>query len=615
MEARPVAGSPTPLEAEAPRTGSITYRPGQQAAIDQICAAWESGKHTVLLDAPVGAGKSLILATVGRRFWESQGWRAYYSTPLVALVNQLSNDALVGPFIPVIMGRRNYPCPIDPEHKRSADDAYCVDGAPCLKCRGTGRVGGERCGDCRRGKISAKKFRCTTKADGDCPYFGAKSVALAAPVSGSTLSYLLSVVDISSVESEEDAYGDTQPDIQRDESYYRFTARDALFLDEAHNLDNAGLQHLAFTLSPRTSPSETWAKFWRTQVNPVLYAAPELQTRDQIQGLMIQAKAALINCLELVSTNEETAQGDTEQTRYAREARRLHRLLYKVQQVLKTPEEPWLLTEREERSGTGLECAPVTARGFLKRFLWKLAPYRVLASGTFGDIPQYLNEVGLDPADVAVVSVASSFPPANAPVFLQYTAPLSRDSEATSMPLVLDALAAIFDKEPERGLLHVPSYALARKVLEGLPEVYRDRVWTHEGSDRNARLQKWLEDRTPGTVFLGVQMTDGLDLMEDRARWQVIIKSPFPDLGDPRVKARREMADGNAWYEAKTKRSLLQALGRVVRSPTDTGRTYVLDSHACRLLGYNMPRWVSSRVAVGSTVLNAGRRKPWERSA
>jgi Rad3-related DNA helicase len=594
-------------------SGGITYRPGQQAAIDQICAAWESGKKTVVLDAPVGAGKSLILATVGRRFWESHGWRAYYSTPLVSLVNQLANDPLVGPFVPVIMGRRNYPCPIDPEQKRSADDAYCVDGAPCLACKGTGRDAGGKCPACRRGKISAKKYRCVAKADGDCPYFAAKGVALTASLSGSTLSYLLSVVDPTSLESEEDAYGDTQPDIEVDQSFFKFTARDCLFLDEAHNLDNAGLQHLAFTLSQRTSPSETWAKFWRTQVTPVLYAAPELQTREQIQGLMLQARTALRECMELVSNSEEAAEGDTEQTRYAREARRLHRLAYKVQQVLDTPEEPWLLTEREERSGTGLECAPVMARGFLKRFLWKLAPYRVLASGTFGDIGQYLGEVGLDPADVAVVTMPSFFPPANAPIFLQFTAPLSRDSEPTSMPLILDALQTIFDKEPDRGLLHVPSYALARKIYEGVPDVYRDRIWTHEGSDRNVRLQKWLEDKTPGTVFLGVQMTDGLDLMEERARWQVIIKTPYPDLGDARVKARREMADGNAWYEAKTKRSLLQALGRVVRSPTDIGRTYVLDSHACRLLTYNVPRWVSSRVAVGSTILNAGRKKPWER--
>ena len=73
-------------------------------------------------------------------------------------------------------------------------------------------------------------------------------------------------------------------------------------------------------------------------------------------------------------------------------------------------------------------------------------------------------------------------------------------------------------------------------------------------------------------------MTEGLDLVGDLARWQVICKLPYPYLGDPQVAARR--AEEPGWYEWRTCFTLVQAYGRAVRSEEDHAVTYLLDADA-----------------------------------
>ena len=78
-------------------------------------------------------------------------------------------------------------------------------------------------------------------------------------------------------------------------------------------------------------------------------------------------------------------------------------------------------------------------------------------------------------------------------------------------------------------------------------------------------------------------MTEGVDLADDQARFQIIVKVPYPYLGDPQINARR-LTDP-AWYEWRTALRIVQAYGRAVRSSEDHATTYILDSM--------FPMWVS----------------------
>jgi Rad3-related DNA helicase len=86
--------------------------------------------------------------------------------------------------------------------------------------------------------------------------------------------------------------------------------------------------------------------------------------------------------------------------------------------------------------------------------------------------------------------------------------------------------------------------------------------------------------------------------MGDLARWQVIVKVPYPYLGDPQVSTRR--AIDPAWYEWRTALRLVQAYGRAVRSQDDHAVTYVLDalfSGWVRRQHERLPRWFLEAIA------------------
>ncbi len=86
-----------------------SFQLGQAEAIQQIITHLENGQKVVELNAPTAAGKSLDLFVVGRILSEQLGVRVVYTTPLVALVNQLENEPAFSA-MPVLKGKRNYFC-------------------------------------------------------------------------------------------------------------------------------------------------------------------------------------------------------------------------------------------------------------------------------------------------------------------------------------------------------------------------------------------------------------------------------------------------------------------------------------------------------------------------
>ena len=90
-------------------------------------------------------------------------------------------------------------------------------------------------------------------------------------------------------------------------------------------------------------------------------------------------------------------------------------------------------------------------------------------------------------------------------------------------------------------------------------------------------------------------MTEGFNMIDDLARWQVIAKVPYPYLGDEQVRAKKD-ADPD-WYIMQTCMTIIQACGRVMRSHEDHGVTYILDTDFKRLYLQNshfFPKWFTA---------------------
>jgi len=103
----------------------------------------------------------------------------------------------------------------------------------------------------------------------------------------------------------------------------------------------------------------------------------------------------------------------------------------------------------------------------------------------------------------------------------------------------------------------------------------------HASRDREEKLNEWMQSR--GRVFVSVAFNEGQDWKYDVCDAQILLKVPFPDLGDRRVKKRLELGD-RGWYDNRALLDVIQAYGRAIRAEDDTARFYIVDGSFNRLI-------------------------------
>lgn len=176
------------------------------------------------------------------------------------------------------------------------------------------------------------------------------------------------------------------------------------------------------------------------------------------------------------------------------------------------------------------------------------------------------------------VIVPSTFPATRRPIYIHPIAEMSRKTKDAAYPKVAAALNAILSKHPEdRILVHTVSYDLNEYMLKALPR-HSTRLVTYKTSDTKQRaIDRYLY--TPGSVLLAPSLDRGIDLSGDDCRVIVVLKVPFPFLGDKQVSAKLYKPGGQLWYSVKTVRSLVQMTGRGMRSEDDYCESYILDAN------------------------------------
>ena len=116
---------------------------------------------------------------------------------------------------------------------------------------------------------------------------------------------------------------------------------------------------------------------------------------------------------------------------------------------------------------------------------------------------------------------------------------------------------------------------------------------TEEFAARNPN-SRWIMQRSPGAreeveklanskdgVLLTYGGHEGLDLVDDLARFGVLAKMPFLNLGDPHVKSNF-VTKGWGWYNQECGLKIRQAAGRLIRHKDDYGMFYLADKGSPR---------------------------------
>ena len=429
----------------------------------------------------------------------------------------------------LLKGRANYPCEVAPTHAAAA---------PCL---------------------AGRSFpECAA-----CAYFRAKDRALAAPRAVLNYAYFLHELNYAG----------------------GFGRRELLVLDEAHNaeallmgfvqaqLSDAQLARAGLDLRLPGFPEPEALFEFAEDVRPRLLARAREVDAEIADG-------ALPIDLELDALRvRQWLDGAARRLRWLSDTR--------------DDGVPWVVEHRLDAHGAGVTFKPVAVAPFAHELLFDHADRALLLSATVLDAATFLRGLGVAPEEAAVVQVASTFPPDRRPLLLRPVARLTRHYLDRDLPRLTHEVTEILrDHDGEKGVVHTHSYRIAAAVLRALPPDLRARVVTHfDAAGRDAALEAHLTRPEP-TVLLSPSMTEGLDLVGDLARWQVICKLPYPYLGDPQVAARR--AEDPGWYEWRTCLTLVQAYGRAVRSEDDHAVTYLLDADAPAFLqrqSGRLPAW------------------------
>jgi len=93
-------------------------------------------------------------------------------------------------------------------------------------------------------------------------------------------------------------------------------------------------------------------------------------------------------------------------------------------------------------------------------------------------------------------------------------------------------------------------------------------------------------------VLISPSASTGVDLPDDKARFQIIAKIPFGDLGDQQVRIRKK--EDPSWYSWNAACTLIQMTGRSTRSAKDYSVNYILDKNALWFMkanDYLFPPW------------------------
>lgn len=113
----------------------------------------------------------------------------------------------------------------------------------------------------------------------------------------------------------------------------------------------------------------------------------------------------------------------------------------------------------------------------------------------------------------------------------------------------------------------------------------------HDAKSRVDTLNAFKASKGP-MVLVSPSMTEGVDLAEDLCRFTITAKLPFPNKGDERVARRMKVvkddvsgawvtnARGNDWYMWVTACTLVQSVGRGMRSAEDQQVCYIIDRAA-----------------------------------
>tara|TARA_R110002124_G_scaffold111124_1_gene264754 strand:+ start:1288 stop:2916 length:1629 start_codon:yes stop_codon:yes gene_type:complete len=280
--------------------------------------------------------------------------------------------------------------------------------------------------------------------------------------------------------------------------------------------------------------------------------------------MLIVTISEYINTLTNRSNNKQVklSNGDNIKLSYLKN---LHRTLNLIDQT-------WSECEYiAHRDGKTVKVMPLKI-DVLSKYIFNSGEKILLMSATIIDHKHFAKNLGIE--QYKYIEVDSTFDSNKSPIYINTKNKINHYNLKKTLPKIVKQIESICDDhEFDKGIIHTHTSFIASYLKNNLRSkrfLYRD-----EQNRNEEILAKHSKSKNP-TVLVSPSLGLGIDLRDDLARFQIIIKAPYLPLGDKRIKKLFDL--DKQWYANKMLSNVVQQCGRGIRSKQDHCKTYILDA-------------------------------------
>jgi len=581
----------------------------QEQAITEIIEFFESKpfeQQMVILDAPTGVGKSLIGYIIAMYYADKHQYATNYVTNNKYLEKQIIHDfEQVKP----TFGRNNFTCLMN---QLSASLGECTKSQHAVKRGESSSNIGEDKFSCKHKPVfqpqsNALEEKIDHKIDAyetygiqtefspqelttyfqhyhstyefgnarQCPYWKTKIEAINSYIAIHNYSYYI---------LENNYVGS-------------FKRRYLLICDEGHKLEDILINFVKFQITyndiemfhlPIVLSQKSFDQ-WKHEVSQCLEYIRGFEILDNITRYVEQVYSSQSDSRQKIEVEKLLRKRDA--------------LEEKLSMISHVSEDNWVIEYIDDKKNNRIESvsfSPIHARDYMYKFLLGSSVKIIVMSATILDKEIFLRTMGDDfeemdfDGNVKYMALDSPFPLQNRLIHYIPSAKITYYNKHNAIDQMLPVIRSILAKYPEeKGIIHTKSYDLANIVTE---KVNNSRTLLHSSKNRETIIQKFIEVKSP-YVLVSPAIEEGLDLKDDLCRFVIIIKIPFLNLGDPKIKKR--LTEDEEWYYWKTVQTIIQESGRGVRHDQDYCTTYILDETFNQILTnyrYLFPKWFNEAI-------------------
>jgi Rad3-related DNA helicase len=210
----------------------------------------------------------------------------------------------------------------------------------------------------------------------------------------------------------------------------------------------------------------------------------------------------------------------------------------------------------------------------LSKYIFDYGDKVVLMSATIIDHKHFAKSLGI--TEYEYIEVDSTFDPNKSPIFISTKHKLNYKNLKIVLPDICNQIKLITDHHKhDKGIIHTHSNEINNFVKDRFNN--NERFLFRDTNVTNESILKLHTATDEPTVLVSPSLSYGIDLKDDLARFQIIIKLPYPPLSSKRIKQQFEL--DKEWYENKMLNAVVQACGRATRNSEDYSITYILDGN------------------------------------